>query len=68
MVRHDDPTGPLMCVMVAVGVVALVLAAGEGPDQRMATSSTPGLFVPESPATAGAVTGSAGGGSLDIPY
>jgi len=62
MVRHDDPTGPLMCVMVAVGVVALVLSAGEGPDRRIDTSSAPGLFVPAAPATAGT------GGSLDIPH
>ena len=59
--RHDQ-TGPLMCVMVTVGVVALVWSAGEGPDQRIHGSSAPELSVPAAQATAGA------GGPLDFPY
>ena len=68
MVRQDQ-TGPLMCVMVLVGVVALVLSAGEGPDRRISGSSARELSVPDAPATAGALllTGPAGGGSLDFP-
>ena len=60
MVRHDS-TAPLMCVMVGVGVVALALSSGEGPERRTTPVSAPGLGVPDGPDTA------TGGGSLDFP-